>query len=529
LTALRALGTAFAQAVLSCVLIASLFAMPAGARSDDEARTDETATSAPAPSASPSEAGTGAGAQDAGQDASSGDDSRGLARGVASGLANSALDSLFETIGEAAVWAFGKVLGWVDATSSPDVTQPWFSEVYGRTYWLSATIALVALVWALTTGALRNGVTGMLGVLPRVLFVVLGLAVAVPIVQTLLEFTDWLSLRVSGEVTQNMEQMATALGAVLVGGAGAAGLAARSSGVPGFVLAVVALIIVIGSLLVWLQLIFRTAVIYLLLAAAAFPAALSINRASARPIRRIAAWITAMAFAKPVIVLALWIGSAPFASGSQADVAAVLTGAGVMITAVFAPWALFRLFDFAGDQVTSAISSSANPSQLRTHVEQPVTTYRRTATAVQEHARTARERGVAGFSPTRSRAAKTGSVAARSTLTTAAGAATAIGAGARAIASRAGRTASATEPRDTKPPATPASDASRPSPGTHVPRSATAERDPAQQRSQPVLGPPSPSGSSPAPRRPERSPPPAPPPPRPPRSFQSDPDRSTGS
>jgi hypothetical protein len=222
-----------------------------------------------------------------------------------------------------------------------------------------------------------------------------------------------------------------------------------------------------------------------------------------------------MAFAKPVIVLALWIGSAPFAAGSDADVAAVLTGAGIMITAVFAPWALFRLFDFAGDQVTSAISSSANPSQMRTHVEQPVTTYRRTATAVQDHARAVRERGVSTFSPTRSRAARVGATAARSTLTTAAGTAAAIGAGARAITSRAGRTASTTEPRSTKPPAG--------EPGTaptHVPRIATAERNPAQ-RPHPVMGPPSPAGpSSPAPRRPERPPQP---PPRPPRSLHGDP------
>ena len=45
----------------------------------------------------------------------------------------------------------------------------------------------------------------------------------------------------------------------------------------GVVLALVALVIVVGALLVWLQLIFRTAVIYLLLAAAAFPAAIPIG------------------------------------------------------------------------------------------------------------------------------------------------------------------------------------------------------------------------------------------------------------
>jgi hypothetical protein len=367
---------------------------------------------------------------------------------VASGLATNALDSLFTNIGEAAVWAFGKVVGWVDATSSPDVTQPWFTEVYGRTYWLSAIIALIAFVWALTTGALRNGVTGMLGVIPRLLLVVLGLAVAVPLMQTLLEFTDWLSFQVGGEVSQNVRDMAGALGTVLVGGAGGAGTTVQSS-VPGFVLALVALIIVVGSLLVWLQLILRTAVIYLLLAAAAFPAAMSVNRSSARPIRKIVAWMVAMAFAKPVIMLALWIGSAPFAAGADADVAAVLTGAGVMITAVFAPWALFRLFDYAGDQVAATVSAGANPSQLRAHIEQPVTTYRRTATAVQERATAARERGVASFTPTRSRVA----VAAQ------AAGATAAAAGGRAVlraaTGQARRAAASTEPGGRPPRATP--------------------------------------------------------------------------
>jgi hypothetical protein len=412
LPALRALGTAFAQAVLACVLISSLLAHPANAQFSDVAaqrRAPATATSPASPSAKPSPASSPSAASSrsaapGGRQETAGR-STGLAGGVAAGLATSALDSLFETIGEAAVWAFAKVVGWVDTTSSPDVRQPWFSEVYARTYWLSATIALVALVWALTAGALRNGVTGMVGVIPRVLFVVLGLAVAVPLVQALLEFTDWLSAEVGGQASQNMHEMSTALGTVLVGDAGAAGATVHSGGAPGFVLAIVALIIVVGSLLVWLQLIFRTAVIYLLLAAAAFPAAMSINRTSVGPIRKILAWIVAMAFAKPVIVLALWIGSAPFAADSRADVAAVLTGAGIMVTAVFAPWALFKLFDFAGDQVTSTISASAHPSQLRTHVEQPVTTYRRTANAVQERATAVREHGVASFSPTRSRAA----------------------------------------------------------------------------------------------------------------------------
>jgi hypothetical protein len=440
-----------AQAVLSCVLIWVL-ATPAAALSGGTARwayqepprAHATAPTTPAPnpqpSPSPSESPSAAPAGNAAGQA------EGLASGVASGLATSALDSLFTNIGEAAVWAFGKVVGWVDATSSPDVTQPWFTEVYGRTYWLSAIIALIAFVWALTAGALRNGVTGMLSVIPRLLLVVLSLAVAVPLMQTLLEFTDWLSFQVGGEAGQNVREMAGALGAVLVGASGTG--ATVQSSVPGFVLALVALIIVVGSLLVWLQLILRTAVIYLLLAAAAFPAAMSVNRTSARPIRKIVAWMVAMAFAKPVIMLALWIGSAPFAAGAEADVAAVLTGAGVMVTAVFAPWALFRLFDYAGDQVASSVSASANPSQLRTHIEQPVTTYRRTAAAVQERATTVRERGVTSFTPTRSRV----------TVAAQAGGATAAAAGGRAVlraaTGQARRASASTEPGGRPPRAT---------------------------------------------------------------------------
>jgi len=501
MTALGAVGTALSKAVLLAVLIIGMAAPQAAARPTDPASPapSETTATSEAPAA--------------------GDDG-GLAGGIAAGLANRALDSLFETIGEAAVWAFGRVLGWVDSTASPDVTQPWFSEVYGRTYWLSAIIALIALVWALTTGALRNGVTGMVSVIPRLLSVVLGLAVAVPIVQTLLEFTDWLSERFGGQVSENMQDMAGALGAVLVGG-GAAGLAARGTSVPGFILAVVALVIVVGALLVWLQLIFRTAVIYLLLAAAAFPAAMSVNQTSARPLRKISAWIVAMAFAKPVIVLALWIGSAPFAGDGEAGIAAVLTGAGVMATAVFAPWGLFKLFDFAGDQVTSAVSASANPRQMRTHVEHPVTTYRRTTSAVHDRASTVREHGLLGFSPARPRTAvrpgAAGPAATRSAMAGMAGMAAAGGlATIRAVAER-GRRA---EPEPAPPPADRATGgsgetASRPAVPpriTHASAPDTAGRSADPQGARPFVGPPSPARTG----DPAGEPPPRPQAPRPP-------------
>jgi hypothetical protein len=504
MTALGAVGTALSKAVLLAVLIIGLAAPQAAARATDPASPapSETAATSEAPAA--------------------GDDG-GLAGGIAAGLANRALDSLFETIGEAAVWAFGRVLGWVDSTASPDVTQPWFSEVYGRTYWLSAIIALIALVWALTTGALRNGVTGMVSVIPRLLSVVLGLAVAVPIVQTLLEFTDWLSERFGGQVSENMQDMAGALGAVLVGG-GAAGLAARGTSVPGFILAVVALVIVVGALLVWLQLIFRTAVIYLLLAAAAFPAAMSVNQTSARPLRKISAWIVAMAFAKPVIVLALWIGSAPFAGDGEAGIAAVLTGAGVMATAVFAPWGLFKLFDFAGDQVTSAVSASANPRQMRTHVEHPVTTYRRTTSAVHDRASTVREHGLLGFSPARPRTAMrpgaAGTAATRSAMAGMAGVAGMAAAG--GLATIRAATERGRRPEPETPPAS--SDragggsgeaASRPAAAPRIahasaPDAAGRPADP--QAPQPFIGPPSPATTG----DPAREPPPRPQAPRPP-------------
>jgi hypothetical protein len=231
-----------------------------------------------------------------------------------------------------------------------------------------------------------------------------------------------------------------------------------------------------------------------------------------------------MAFAKPVIVLALWIGSAPFAGDGEAGIAAVLTGAGVMATAVFAPWGLFKLFDFAGDQVTSAVSASANPRQMRTHVEHPVTTYRRTTSAVHDRASTVREHGLLGFSPARPRTAMrpgaAGTAATRSAMAGMAGVAGMAAAGGlatiRAVTERGRR------PEPETPPAS--SDragggsgeaASRPTAAPRIahasaPDAAGRPADP--QAPQPFIGPPSPATTG----DPAREPPPRPQAPRPP-------------
>ena len=127
-------------------------------------------------------------------------------------------------------------------------------------------------------------------------------------------------------------------------------------GAPGFVLFLGGIAVVVGAVLVWMELLLRSAAVYvavlflpLALAGLAWPA---ISHWS----RRLADTLAALVLSKLVIVAVLSLavgalaggtGSTPSgASGPSTGFASVLGGAALLLLAGLAPWSLFRLLPF---------------------------------------------------------------------------------------------------------------------------------------------------------------------------------------
>jgi hypothetical protein len=180
-------------------------------------------------------------------------------------------------------------------------------------------------------------------------------AVAVKLVALGLAVTDSLSSAVSNGAGLDTGDFLSSVTADLSGAT-----AAGQPTAPTFVVFVGGLAVVFGALMVWIELLIRSAAVYvavlflpLALASLAWPAI-------AHWTRRLVDTLVALILAKFVIVSVLSLaagalaggtgstpsGSGPSTAGGGGGFGAVLAGAALLLLSAFAPWALFRLLPF---------------------------------------------------------------------------------------------------------------------------------------------------------------------------------------
>jgi hypothetical protein len=176
-------------------------------------------------------------------------------------------------------------------------------------------------------------------------------AVAVSLVQLGLAVTDEMSAAVArGAGLDSGHFLSSVVGALSAGGA------AGQPGAPSFVVFLGAIAVVVGAVMVWIELLVRSAAVYvavlflpLALASLAWPAI-------AHWPRRLVDTLVALVLAKFVIVAVLSLAAGALAGGTGSTptgassggggFASVLGGAALMLLAAVAPWALFRLLPF---------------------------------------------------------------------------------------------------------------------------------------------------------------------------------------
>ena len=264
----------------------------------------------------------------------------------------SVLDSVSGWVTSGAVWLLSQIGAVLSASTAIDLGAPWFRAHYATMASLAGVVIVPILLLGILQALYRQSASQLLRtVLVNVPLAILLTAVSITLVQIGLAVTDSLCGAVSGgagvDAGHFMATVATDLTPAAVTGQPSA---------PTFVLFLGGIAVVVGAVLVWLELLLRSAAVYvavlflpLALAGLAWPA---ISHWS----RRLADTLAALVLSKLVIVavLSLAVGALAGGTGSTPSgasrpgggFASVLGGAALLLLAGLAPWSLFRLLPF---------------------------------------------------------------------------------------------------------------------------------------------------------------------------------------
>ena len=258
---------------------------------------------------------------------------------------DSVLDALGGWVSDGATWLLTQIGGVVGTTSSVDLSAPWFSAHYGTMAALAAVVVLPLMLLGVVQSVYRQDASALVrSVVVNVPLAVLLTAVAVKLVELGLALTDAMSAAVARGAGLDAGHF---MASVTLGLSGAA--ATGQSGAPAFILLLGALAVVLGAVMVWVELLIRTAAVYvavlflpLALASLAWPAI-------SHWCRRLVDTLVALILGKFVIVSVLSLAAGALAGAGGAGgggFTAVLGGAALLMLSAFAPWALFRLIPF---------------------------------------------------------------------------------------------------------------------------------------------------------------------------------------
>jgi len=249
---------------------------------------------------------------------------------------------------DGAVWLVAQIGSVLTATTSVDVGATWFRSHYQVMLGLLGVVVLPLLLGSVVQAVLHQDA----GALVRSFLVHLPLAMvlaggAIKMVQLALATTDALSTFVSASAGADLHRALSGIGS---------GLAASAvdPGIPTFVALLGALLVVLGALALWVELLVRSAAVYVAVLFLPLALASLVWPAVSHWCRRLVEGLAALILSKFVIVAILSLAIGALASGvsgstgsSGASLRAVLAGAALLSLAAFSPYALLRLIPMA--------------------------------------------------------------------------------------------------------------------------------------------------------------------------------------
>jgi hypothetical protein len=277
----------------------------------------------------------------------------GAAQNVVETAGDSALRSFTAAVAAAGKFFLEKVGGLIHGTTSPDVVNAdWFASQYRVMLALAVVIALPILLVSVAQSIVRAD--GMQAIRSAFVFLPLAAilsAVGPALAQMLINISDWMSAALGGNAAADAQKFMTDAGSALATlGAGTVNPAA-----PVFGVLLGALVITLGALSIWLELLLRAAAIYISVLFLPLALAAMIWPAGWRWCRRLIEFLIAIIFAKVFIVAIINLAAAGLARGGLGDkFEGVLAGGALLLMAAFTPIALLKLIPLAEAAVVTA-------------------------------------------------------------------------------------------------------------------------------------------------------------------------------
>lgn len=282
-----------------------------------------------------------------------------VAHGAAGFVWDQVMQGIVSWIVDSVAWFVGQVLSLLEDSTKVDLRAGWFLDP-GGPYRTVLGIAVVLLLGFVFLGLLQGLLAGdpmlMLTRIARDLpMAVLGMVVTIEVASTLLALADALSHAVLRGGGDNAKQVLHVIGD-----------SSAFSGQSSFVIALLGLLCIVAALFVWVELVIRSALIYLLVALSPLVLAAMVWPSARGMVRKLAELLLALIFSKVVIAIAFSVGAAALAgvgnaghanSGASGEVTAnagtLFSGLVIFCLAAFAPFVLLKLFPAAESAVVA--------------------------------------------------------------------------------------------------------------------------------------------------------------------------------
>lgn len=276
-----------------------------------------------------------------------------VAHGAAGFVWDQVMQGIVSWIVDSVAWFVGQVLSLLEDSTKVDLRAGWFLDPGGpyRTVLGIAAVLLLGFVFlGLLQGLVAGDPTLMLTRIARDLpLAVLGMVVTIEVATRLLEVSDALSHAVLRGGGDNAKEVLRVISD-----------SSSFSGQSSFVIALLGLLCIIAALFVWVELVIRAALIYLLVALSPLVLAAMVWPSARGMVRKLTELLLALIFSKVVIAIAFSVGAAALAGvgnaghgngGASGEVTAsagtLFSGLVIFCLAAFAPFVLLKLFPAA--------------------------------------------------------------------------------------------------------------------------------------------------------------------------------------
>jgi hypothetical protein len=276
----------------------------------------------------------------------------GVAGAAAKGLAAGVMDQVASWMVQAAQTVDGDVMKAATATSTPELSAPWYQQEFGYLAFFGAALAAIVALLGLVSASVRGDPHALGEIFYGILRAGLVTAMVVSLTLLALKVTDG----ISGDIAQHMPAQFFSTLSSAWGAKGWGGLASSALAF------VTALVEVVVAVLLWIELLFRDAAIYVAVLFFPFTLAMAIwprlSHAHSKLLRVLGIFIVFKPAALIVMMTGanLLLGGVSFFGGVAPSVGTILAGLAILAMAAFAPWALMHL---AGMEAGSMGSSGA--------------------------------------------------------------------------------------------------------------------------------------------------------------------------